>query len=359
LLSAAERQAFMADLSRQQNLMINELNHRVRNILALVKSVSQRARKEEGSLESYSKALESRIMALAAAHEIGAGSAHASVSVRHIINLELRPYDTGSRFAVSGVDFEILAEVAPIFALVIHELMTNAVKYGALSVSAGRVDVEIAASGNGASLCWLESGGPTVVEPERFGFGTTLIQQAIPHEMNGRASIEFQPGGVTARLFLPSTVLDDNQRDSNPARLQPDIREKPTSATNGYVDGGVVLLVEDNFVIASGMASELREFGFCEVEICATAQIALEWLEAMTPDAAILDVNLGQGRTSYDVALALYEKTVPLAFVTGYGDGISVPARLSDVPVLTKPVSKERLYACLERLDIGAAIRQS
>jgi two-component sensor histidine kinase/CheY-like chemotaxis protein len=311
----------------------------------LVKSVSQRARKEEGSLESYSKVLESRIMALAVAHEIGAGSAHAAVSVRHIINLELRPYDTGSRFVVSGADFEILAEVAPIFALVIHELMTNSVKYGALSVGAGRVDVEIAVTANGASLRWLESGGPTVVEPERFGFGTTLIQQAIPHEMNGRSSIEFLSGGVIAQLFLPSAVLDNNQRDSDPARLQPDIRDNPTGATSMYVDGGVVLLVEDNFVIASGMASELRELGFGEVEICATAQIALEWLEAMTPDAAILDVNQGQGRTSYDVALALHEKSVPRAFDTGYGAGISVPAHLSDVPVLTKPASQERLYA--------------
>lgn len=347
LLSAAERQAFMTDLSRQQTLMINELNHRVRNILALVKSVSQRARKDKGSLESYSQALESRIMALAAAHDIGAGSAQSAVPIRQILALETEPFNMNNRFTVTGGNYNIRADLAPLFALVIHELTTNAVKYGALSNNEGVIDVHIAPTNDGISIDWVERGGPAVVEPTALGFGTTLIRQAVPYELNGSSSVEFTPSGFQATLHLPVATLDKSSIVDAPIAVAEG--SQPVVVLDSAKDG-VVLILEDNFMIATDMVAELEEIGFTALEVCASAEIALEFLESATPSMALLDINLGQGRTSEDVATELVGRGVPFAFVTGYGDTLSMPPHLSNIPALTKPVSQTVLRECVTRL---------
>ena len=208
LINSAERRALKNTLNRQQTLMINELNHRVRNILALVRSVSRQARRHYGSLESYSVSLENRIQALAAAHDIASGSLVAAVNVAELIAVETDPFQTDGRITISGVQAFLRADIAPIFSLVIHELTTNAVKYGALSNATGKVEVAMAAAEGGLQVSWRETGGPSVTLPNNRGFGTTLIEQAVPHEMGGRAELRFDPGGLAADLHLPDAVLE-------------------------------------------------------------------------------------------------------------------------------------------------------
>jgi light-regulated signal transduction histidine kinase (bacteriophytochrome)/CheY-like chemotaxis protein len=346
LLGAAERRAFLADLNRQQTLMINELNHRVRNILSLVKSVSTQARRTGGSLESYSNALEARIHALAAAHDIGAGAARTSVSIRQIILLEAKPFDEDqrSRVTVRGTDASIRAEAAPIFALVIHELMTNAVKYGALSTPDGTVDVELYRLPESMRLIWSESGGPPVAEPKAEGFGSTLIRQAVPYEMGGTSSLLFEPGGARAEIELPSSALGDE-----PGHQIEEDQSGEETEEDGITKlrNGLILLLEDNFMIAEGMRAELQDAGFVNVETLASADAALRFLEKATPALALLDVNLGNGLTSEAVARELQMRDVPILFVTGYGEQNSLPAHLRTIPVLTKPVAKRDLLTAV------------
>lgn len=349
LLSAIERQAFMASLTRQRGLLIDELNHRVRNILALVKSVSQQASKDQGSLESYSQALESRIMALAAAHDFGAGSAARAVPFEKIVALELAPYDAPgeNRFELTGRRFSIRADLAPIFALVIHELATNAVKYGALSNASGRVTINSEQTKDGIQLVWQEFGGPKVTNPNARGFGTTLIQQAVPYEMSGTASIMFAEGGVIAEFFLPNQTLDfSNRPELLPAFAQVAKEIDLTEVTKDRM----VLIIEDNFMIASAMKDEFSDIGLQRAEVCADNEAAMAFLEKNTPGLAVLDVNLGNGQTSEVIATELLGRGVPTFFVTGYGDTLPLPHHLASVPVLTKPVSQADLRECLGQL---------
>jgi two-component sensor histidine kinase len=318
----------------------------VRNILSLVKSVSTQARRTGGSLESYSNALEARIHALAAAHDIGAGAARTSVSIRQIILLEAKPFDEDqrARVTVRGTDASIRAEAAPIFALVIHELMTNAVKYGALSTPDGTVDVELYRLPESMRLIWSESGGPPVAEPKAEGFGSTLIRQAVPYEMGGTSSLLFEPGGARAEIELPSSALGDE-----PGHQIEEDQSGEETEEDGITKlrNGLILLLEDNFMIAEGMRAELQDAGFVNVETLASADAALRFLEKATPALALLDVNLGNGLTSEAVARELQMRDVPILFVTGYGEQNSLPAHLRTIPVLTKPVAKRDLLTAV------------
>ncbi len=349
LLSAIERQSFLNDLTRQQLIMIGELNHRVRNILALVRSVSSQARKEGGSLESYSQALEARVEALAAAHDIGAGAALAAVSIRKIIELETAPYQEAHtpRISVGGSDIAIRAELAPLLALVIHEMMTNAVKYGAVSGSEGTIDIDIQHDSEGTQVTWVERGGPPVSEPKRLGFGTTLIKQAVPHELGGTSELSFLPEGVVVNLFIPSEALEAVSQQGDEKRSIADavIADAPSRLNNG-----LIMVVEDNYMIALGLQTDLNELGYPNTEVFGSARQALEFLEQSSPALALLDWNLGAGTTSLPIATELRKRKVPVVIVTGYGARVSIPPELDKVPVLTKPATQKDLLNCFSRL---------
>ena len=350
LLSVAERQTYMRQLSRQQDIMIGELNHRVRNILALVKSVSQQARKSEGSLESYSQALEARIHALAAAHDLGAGAASKSVSVKKIISLESSPFCSNDheRLTINGSNFDIRADVAPLFTLIIHELMTNAAKYGALSKAHGRITISLSVERDGMALDWQESGGPMVNESEiTKGFGTTLIQQAVPFELDGTAELHFAEAGVHARLWVPSSNVTQRHGDAADCNIPAAAATRRTADLRSNI---LILILEDNYVIASGLTATLEELGFPNTEIFSNAGSALEFLETNRPNLALLDVNLGQGKTSEAVALRLTQLGAPAMFITGYGERAPLPHDLSHMPVLTKPISEAELESTISGL---------
>ena len=356
LVNSAERRSLMNTLNRQQALMIDELNHRVRNILALVRSVSTQARRRYGTLNSYSRSVEARIEALAAAHEIGSSSPATSTSISGLITKEVAPYENpkGERVEIIGQDDHVVAEQAPIVALVIHELATNAAKYGALSVADGRVTVNLERNVEGLTITWNEIGGPAVQPPMERGFGSMLIEQAMPHEMGGRSALTFAPEGVRAALFLPAQVLSaaapftsvEAREDDIPARAG-----DPTPVSD-LQHRGLVLVLEDNFLIATEMQDQLADFGFSNIELASNVHDALEIIDRERPSLAFLDVNLGGGETSALVAQRLLSEQVPFAFATGYGDRVALPDDFARVPRLTKPVSGSILRAAVNDLLI-------
>ena len=330
---------------RQQDLMIAELNHRVKNILALIRSLSRQAKASSASLESYAHALEQRIAALAAAHDLAVSNTMQGVSLRTILETELKPYlaEDTMQVLLAGPVVGLRADVAPMIALVFHEIVTNAAKYGALSTGDGVVKANWSMTEDGLTFSWREIGGPTVIPPTRHGFGQSLIEKAIPYEFDGTAALDFTPGGVVFAFTLPSGALVDMTEEST-SRVVGKVGEITRVAS-----GKNVLMVEDNIVLAMDMVESLTRLGAETVETAASVEEALRLVHRGGFDFAVLDMNL-RGVVSFDIAQALIERGVRFVFVTGYGSSMDVPATLAHVPVLTKPVDDGTLSTSLGRL---------
>lgn len=327
----------------RQKTLNEELNHRVKNILALIKSLVSQDGGEGHDVSSYAAALRGRIIALANAHDQvvrSDGGGHLATLVR----AELGPYASRD-LSVEGPDIVLDARAYSVLALVLHELATNAAKYGALSVAHGRLVVRWIVTPQGdCDLEWRESGGPPVTTPTRSGFGASLIRRSVPFDLGGESEIDYAPDGLRARLSLPAAFFE--------ARVAADPPPTPTTAQDAArplpLGGQRVLLVEDQYVIALDAEQILRESGASEVWIAATPAEAERALAEMRPDFAVLDVNLGR-TTSVGVAERLCLIGVPFIFATGYGDSRMIPENFRDVPVVRKPYSAAALVAGLDR----------
>lgn len=332
---------------RQQDLLIAELNHRVKNILALIKSLSRQARQSSGSLESYALALEQRIAALAAAHDLAVANTDSGVALRQILETEFRPYVTpgSGQLLLDGPPVGLRADVAPMLTLVLHELVTNAAKYGALSVEDGLVRVIWSVDSEGLKLGWSELNGPEVTPPTRSGFGRSLVERAIPYEFDGRADLDFSPRGLRFNCALDGRYL--SRLDEEPAAAPPP--PERGRDTGRVAAGRTALLVEDNVVLTMDMVESLTLLGCDRIETASSVDTALGFLDAERFDFAVLDMNL-RGTVSFDVAKRLRDEGVPFVFVTGYGSHAQIPGDLADVRILTKPIDQGSLSRELGRL---------
>ncbi len=346
LISSSATQAILFENRHRMGLMVRELNHRVRNILSLVQSLSQHSRQESRSIEAYADVLESRIAALAGAHNLLTRSDMQGALLDELITLELKPYDGQSnRVTVAGPKTVLRPDAASILALLVHELTTNAVKYGGLSVPEGRVSVSWSIVESSVKLTWEESGGPAVVPPEHSGFGRSIIGGIIDYELQGKSDIAFDPSGVRAQFVIPGNVIVD-------AVLPPTVEpRKPLAAPPAVVPAslGRALVVEDNFVVAMQACHLLEKCGFGEVDAVATLHEAFSALANKDYAFVLLDVNL-QGQISSPVARHLSDAGIPFIFASGYGSDSHDIARNFDAPYLTKPVDEREVRDLLSTL---------
>jgi PAS domain S-box-containing protein len=199
-LAEAEQQRYQSQL----RLMINELNHRVKNTLATVQSIAaQTLRVEPDPVQAYEK-FEARLMGLSEVHEVLTREQWHGAALHEVAERALRPFGgaASGQIRVEGPDAWLAPGAALTLALVFHELATNATKYGALSADAGRVDLSwaIQEPRNRLRLTWVETGGPPVVAPTRRGFGSRLIERALRGELRGSAAMTFNVGGLTCAM---------------------------------------------------------------------------------------------------------------------------------------------------------------
>ena len=194
---------------QHQRLLVDELNHRVKNMLTVVIAMASQTLRRSDSLAEFSKNYLGRIHALTAAYSLLSDEGWQPVSVRSLLLAEVRPFRDSDRANILLEGPEVLLEPRAALALgmAIHELATNAIKYGALSVAEGNVSVRWRLehhSGNPQFvLGWTESNGPPVVAPSHRGFGMTLIERGLAQDMSAEVDVEFAPTGVKAMLRAP------------------------------------------------------------------------------------------------------------------------------------------------------------
>ena len=190
-----------------QSLLIAELDHRVKNVLSCVAAIVQRTRESSGSMAEFTDALKRRIQSMANTHALLSRGRWQGASLAELVDGELAPWGKRS-VTVAGPPVFLAAEATQATAMVLHELATNAGKYGALSNESGRVAVRWHCGSQGAStavfLDWQEKGGPTVVAPTTPGYGTSVICDLIPYELGGAVDLTFAPDGVGCRIVIPA-----------------------------------------------------------------------------------------------------------------------------------------------------------
>lgn len=330
----------------RQRLLNEELNHRVKNILAVIRSLVTAPTRDEQTLEDYVSTLKGRIQALALAHDQvirGSGGG----SIRGLLEAELMPYIDGNvSIHLSGEDVMLETRAYAVAALVLHELATNAVKYGALSRAAGRLDVSWKVEADGdCHLTWRESGGPAVAQPRRRGFGTALIDRSIPFDLGGRSTIAFKPAGVEAEFVLPAKFVTQAEA-RGPAWGRP-VDTETAAAERSDISKAAVLLVEDQMLIAMDAEMMLASAGIETVITASSSSDALAKLRNFAPDVAMLDINLGSD-TSVPVAEELERRGIPFVFATGYNErNAMLPEHLLAVPVVRKPYDTATLVDAL------------
>jgi PAS domain S-box-containing protein len=201
------------EAEERQKLLIDELNHRVKNTLATVQSLAAQTMRGTDSPEAFRRAFEGRLIALSQAHDQLTRRHWVSADLRDIVEGATaphlaRPEDTQEQIAIEGEAITVTPRVALTLALGLHELTTNATKYGALSVPSGRIEVNWRIQREAAqpamlSIVWRERGGPPVVAPQRQGFGTRFIEGSVASELQGKAELDYDPAGLICTLTIP------------------------------------------------------------------------------------------------------------------------------------------------------------
>ena len=197
-----------------QEMLVSELSHRVKNVLATVQAIVSQTISQSASMDEFKIAFEGRLSALAHAHNLLVEEKWAGTAIRPLVVETLAPYrrQDAALTTVQGPDLTVPPQIGVALVMILHELATNAAKYGALSVPTGHLQVSWERSDSAVGpvirIEWCETGGPTVTLPTRQGFGTKLIKRSAVYELGGEARLEYLPEGLRCELIFPPGGLD-------------------------------------------------------------------------------------------------------------------------------------------------------
>lgn len=328
------------EAEERQHMLVRELDHRARNLLAVVQSVLHLSR--AATTPEFIAAVDGRIRALSRTQTLLSETRWEGVDLARIVEEEIAPFSTeqSRQIETSGAAVSLSPPAAQSLALTIHELVTNAVKHGALSVPTGRLSLAWELEPETLLMRWVEAGGPPPPQqPIRRGFGTKVIAAGVEQQLGGHARFEWRPEGLACTLTIPRGKIEQAQHfiPSANGAARPDA---PLQAALP-VAGNRIMAVEDEPLVAAMLRDALTDLGFAVVGPVGTIAQALESARVAAIDGAILDVNVA-GEAIYPVADALTARGIPFIFMTGYqSDGID--ARYAHVPVLQKPIDTQGL----------------
>lgn len=343
--AAAERRQSTA----RQEMLIAELNHRVRNILGVIRGLIRQSQPDSPEVKDFVKLVDGRIHALARAHNQITDDHWGPAPLHALIAAEAAAFAATRESAIVSDGEAILLnpQAYSSMALVIHELVTNSTKYGSLS---GNGEVHIMWERNDRGdlvISWRETGGPPVKAPTRKGFGTTIVNRSVPYDLGGQASIEYAADGVKARFVIPARHISQPRKFSGPQIAIP----RPGVSSQQPIDldhfgRKAVLLVEDSLIIALDAEDILERFG-ASVFTASTPEAAHDILDEQQVDYAILDINLGD-QTSFGVADRLMELGLPYFFASGYGEQANLPVEHRGRSVVQKPYTTHNVARAID-----------
>jgi PAS domain S-box-containing protein len=333
----------------RQALLAREVDHRAKNALALVQSIVRLTRASD--IAAYTAAVEGRIRALSRAHTILSLSRWQGADMRGLVEEELAPYRTGeaAKVETSGPNVSLQPAAAQSLALALHELVTNAAKYGALSSISGQLNLSWELNPGTLVLKWTESGGPRTQAPSSPGFGTRIITASVEGQLAGKVVFDWRPEGLQCVLSVPREDMTPVKGRNGKARQEDSNTARPNEIV---ISGNRVMIVEDEALVAMALRESLDEMGFSVLGPFSRITEAMVALRNNEIDAAVLDVNLG-GELIYPLADVLAAGGIPFVFVTGYG-AEEIEHRFASVPVLQKPIEREALQAIFARRAAAA-----
>jgi PAS domain S-box-containing protein len=329
----------------RQILLAEEVDHRARNVVAVVQSIMRLTRAD--SIDDYIRALDGRISALSNAHRLLANSRWEGADLNRLVDEEFAPYRAGGkqRVSVRGPGVLLPPATAQTISLALHELATNAAKYGALSSETGHIDLTWRLDDGKLELLWKESDGPQITPPNRRGYGSRAIVAGIERQLGGIVLFDWQPSGLRCTLSVPHDSKKESLRRAINLR-QTDDPPAPDAAIDPHDKR--VLLVEDEPLVSMMLADMLAAFGHKVDGPYNRFSDAILAAKSNNLQAGILDVNLG-GEKTYAVAGILATRKIPFAFVTGYGPD-TIVSEFSHAPVLQKPIEAAKLHALLQQI---------
>ncbi|SFU30479.1 PAS domain S-box-containing protein [Methylobacterium sp. 174MFSha1.1] len=343
------------------SVLMAELQHRVRNIMAMIRSVTRRTGERAASVPDYTELLMGRLLALARVQALLTRAANVSVGFAGIVHDEVSVQaQHEGQYDLDGPDVALSPKAAEVLTLAVHELATNALKYGALSVADGKVTVRWSVVETRGSpwlvFDWIEEGAPerpppTRDTPRRRGFGSELIEARVPYELRGRGRVTIEPGGAHCHLEFPLKGGASILETGAPQRMT--VFGGALDMTDGPdLKGRRVLVVEDDFYLATDAARALQGAGAEVVGPCASEEDARAELDERRPDAVVVDINLGGG-PSFKLAETLKDSGIPFVFTTGY-DAEAIPAEFAGIERLEKPFPLRQIVGAVARLTTAA-----
>jgi PAS domain S-box-containing protein len=337
-----------ADRTRQ--LLLNELNHRVKNMLASVQAIVQGTLRHTSDPARFVDSFSGRIQSLARVHSMLSSSTWQGADLRELIRDQIvrGPVDE-SRLTAWGPPVHLEPQMSLHVALILHELGTNSVKYGALSATSGWVTVSWIVENAVLNLKWVERGGPPAKAATKRGFGSTLIEQSAK-TVGGTAAPIWETEGVTWQITLPLPGLEAEVASSRGSEWVNTLGHKASAPPPAApkLTGRRILIIEDEPLVALDLSACIEDADGIVIGPSGSAKDALRLIEAETIDAALLDANL-HGKPVDTIATALTTHNIPYVFVSGHSRA-GLPVAFAKAPLVSKPFSHAQIVDALGKL---------
>jgi two-component sensor histidine kinase/two-component SAPR family response regulator len=330
----------------RQLLLAREVDHRAKNMLAVVLSVLRLTKAK--TTADFISTVEGRIHALAATHNLLSSTRWQGANLRQIVDEEMAPYraDHRERVVSEGPAAMLLPATAQAVALALHELATNAAKYGALSTDTGKLRLAWSIGEEALELEWTETGGPPAQPPSSLGFGLSIVRSSIEAQFRGGVVYDWRPEGLRCRLLIPRAQIVT--AEAALPQETPEPKVPANTAAPRSLSGKRLLMVEDEFLVGMMAKKLLESLGAVVIGPYARLADGIAAAKVERFDGALLDFNLA-GEAAEPLADFLIAHGVPFVFLTGYQRD-SIDRRYANVPLLQKPIEPESLERVLVSL---------